>query len=275
MEKTSAFDESSLMFGEKKLAIASQNADVGDQLTWDGSAWIPSKNILVSYVHVDSEDVLYTGSNGIDIVGSDIRLASNLSWENNAFTIGSINNFTEFRVNRLSSNLTSPLKLLNSNNETLLKINDRGQLSIGYGESNGYSIASKGFGYFDSVISEFQTAIGTTNIGTVEHGPTLLIQSTYYENQAADMRSIVEVLDSQANSRFQILENGHIGISTGDPKATLDINGFARLKPYDEEPTTCDLDQKGSIALNSHYQICACTGTNWVETNDGSTPCQW
>ena len=89
------------------------------------------------------------------------------------------------------------------------------------------------------------------------------------------MRSIVEVLDSQANSRFQILENGHIGISTGDPKATLDINGFARLKPYDEEPTTCDLDQKGSIALNSHYQICACTGTNWVETNDGSTPCQW
>ena len=61
------------------------------------------------------------------------------------FTIGSTNS-AAFKVNRLSSSLTAPLNLTDSNEGTLLNVNSLGQLSIGYnGVHSGYSIASNGF----------------------------------------------------------------------------------------------------------------------------------
>ena len=265
-----------LFLSSDGMVLSSQNASIGDYLAWDGSSWVPSKNTGVTSSHS------FSASNGIDFDGQHFKLASNLSWENNTFTIGALNNYTQLRVNRMSSSLNSPLNIQSSYGETLLNINSDGELSVGLnGVHSGYSIASEGFNYFRHLISHKQMSVGTTNIGPREFGPTLLVQkptltvqSVPFDNAAAT-RSIVEVLSINAEPRLEIQEGGHVGISTGQPKATLDINGYTRLKKYTSEPIACDLDHDGSIALNSQYKLCVCNGSSWVESNDGVSPCNW
>ena len=117
-------------------------------------------------------------------------------------------------------------------------------------------------------------AVGTTNIGAAEFGPTLLVHSVAYDN-ASPTRSVLEVLSIDGQPRLEVQEGGQVGIATGQPKATLDINGYARLKKYSSEPLSCDLEHDGSIALNSNYKICVCNGSSWVESNDGTSSCSW
>ena len=257
-------NNSPIIFENFKLKLATQNATIGQQLTWNGSSWVPSRNEAVSY----------TGTNGIVINNSEIGFANNLDWSNNAFTIGS-NAAASLKVNRMTSSLTSPIKVVDANDSTLLDINAAGQISIGFnGAHNGYSIASHGFNLFTHMLSRYQAAVGTTNIGSTEFGPTLLVHSIKYDNPAPS-RSIVEVLSISGESRLEIQEGGNVGIKTGQPQATLDINGYAKLKKYSAEPTTCDISKEGSIALTSRYKLCACNGSTWVETSDGSTACAW
>jgi hypothetical protein len=253
------------------LKLATQNAEIGQQLTWNGTSWIPSQN----------ETVAYSAGNGIqlngrtfELNGSINELVNNLDWSNNTLSIGESNS-GQFNVNRLSSTLTSPIRVVGSENETLLDIDSDGHLSIGLnGAHNGYSIASEGLNFFRHSLTHKQAAVGTTNIGTAEFGPTLLVHSVSHENPPPT-RSIIEVLSMDGSPRLEIQEGGQVGISTGQPKATLDINGYARLKKYTSEPTACDLDHDGSIALNSRYKLCVCNGSSWVDTTDGTSGCNW
>ena len=246
------------------LKLATQNAIIGYQLTWDGTTWVPSKN----------ETVSYSASNGIQLNGTSFELANNLEWSNNTFTVGSSSS-AQFNVNRLSSSLTSPIKVVDASDKTLLDIDSSGRISIGLnGAHNGYSIASEGFNFFRHSISHKQAAVGTTNIGAAEFGPTLLVHSVAYDN-ASPTRSVLEVLSIDGQPRLEVQEGGQVGIATGQPKATLDINGYARLKKYSSEPLSCDLEHDGSIALNSNYKICVCNGSSWVESNDGTSSCSW
>ncbi|MCP4695364.1 MAG: hypothetical protein GY862_00745 [Gammaproteobacteria bacterium] len=60
------------------------------------------------------------------------------------------------------------------------------------------------------------------------------------------------------------------------PKATLDINGYAKLAKQSSAPDICDADHDGAIALASTYQMCVCKdGTGWVFITDGTTACVW
>ena len=221
---------------------------------------MPSKN----------ETVSYSASNGIQLNGTSFELANNLEWSNNTFTVGSSSS-AQFNVNRLSSSLTSPIKVVDASDKTLLDIDSSGRISIGLnGAHNGYSIASEGFNFFRHSISHKQAAVGTTNIGAAEFGPTLLVHSVAYDN-ASPTRSVLEVLSIDGQPRLEVQEGGQVGIATGQPKATLDINGYARLKKYSSEPLSCDLEHDGSIALNSNYKICVCNGSSWVESNDGTS----
>lgn len=255
---------SSIILENSVLKLATQNATVGQQLTWNGVSWVPSQN----------ETVSYSAGNGIQLNGTTFELSNNLNWSNNALTIGSSSS-AQLNVNRFSSSLTSPIKVVGSSNETLLDIDSSGRISIGLnGAHNGYSIASEGFNFFRHSISHKQSAVGTTNIGAAEFGPTLLVHSVTYENPTPT-RSIMEVLSIDGSSRLEIQEGGQVGISTGQPKATLDINGYTRLKKYTSEPIACDLDHDGSIALNSQYKLCVCNGSSWVDTTDGVTSCNW
>ena len=255
---------SSIIFENNRLKLATQNASVGHQLTWDGSHWVPSRN----------ETVSYSASNGIALNGTTFGLAPNLDWSNNTFTIGASSS-AELKVNRLTSTTSSPIRVVSATNQTLLDVNELGQISIGFdGAHNGYSIASQGSNLFTHSLSRFQSSVGTTNIGSVEFGPTLLVHSVPVDNPSPT-RSIFEVLSIDGSARLEIQEGGQVGISTGQPKATLDINGYTRLKKYSSEPIACGLDHDGAIALTSQYKLCICNGSSWVESADGTSSCSW
>ena len=122
--------------------LASQNATIGDVLTWDGSSWAPSAP------DASSTSVVYSASSGISIDDDVISLDE-------------------------SYEISNPIHIKNSSDESLLKISDTGQLMIGFENAYNYSIVSKGFNYFSNLISRYQASVGTTNIGTVTNGPTL------------------------------------------------------------------------------------------------------
>ncbi|MGH2343251.1 hypothetical protein ACRC7T_17415 (plasmid) [Segnochrobactraceae bacterium EtOH-i3] len=74
--------------------------------------------------------------------------------------------------------------------------------------------------------------------------------------------------------RMRITWDGKVGIGLNNPAATLDLNGFFRLKTNNDAPALCNEAYKGSIALTSATRMCVCDGTSWKEVNS-STNCSW
>ena len=71
--------------------------------------------------------------------------------------------------------------------------------------------------------------------------------------------------------RMEITSGGNVGVGTTNPQATLDVNGFARLKTNSANPAACAGATAGSIALSQSYNICVCNGTAWIyETANGN-----
>jgi hypothetical protein len=65
-----------------------------------------------------------------------------------------------------------------------------------------------------------------------------------------------------------------VGVNTETPKATLDINGTARLAKYSSQPVACDQAHDGTIALNHLTKMCICDGTTWLSVKD-DLACTW
>ena len=49
-----------------------------------------------------------------------------------------------------------------------------------------------------------------------------------------------------------------VGIMNQTPLATLDINGYAKLRSYDSAPVTCTENMRGTIVMNDDYDLCVC-----------------
>jgi hypothetical protein len=83
------------------------------------------------------------------------------------------------------------------------------------------------------------------------------------------------VVNGTLVERMTIRENGNIGVGTTTPVATLDVNGYVRLKKYVNPPVPCDPTHDGTIALTTKYMACACKGDipQWVKISDGTAPC--
>ena len=73
------------------------------------------------------------------------------------------------------------------------------------------------------------------------------------------------------------LIQGNVGIGTTAPVATLDVNGYVKLKSNSAAPVTCDAAHEGAAAYTgttTHY-MCFCNGTNWVKFTDNILACAW
>ena len=80
-----------------------------------------------------------------------------------------------------------------------------------------------------------------------------------------------------SNTNFVYDASGNVGIGRAAPQATLDINGYARLKVHSSQPATCSAANDGAIALSSQYTTCVCKGgsSTWVLNSNGTTSCTW
>lgn len=75
----------------------------------------------------------------------------------------------------------------------------------------------------------------------------------------------------------QYISGGNLGIGTTSPAATLDVNGYAKLKVNASPPATCDAAHEGSIAYTgttTHY-LCFCDGTGWQQASAPASACAW
>ena len=77
--------------------------------------------------------------------------------------------------------------------------------------------------------------------------------------------------------RMRISAGGLLGIGTTTPQATLDVNGFAKLKTNTSAPVSCSGTYEGSIAYTggTTRYLCFCDGTNWKQAHDPATACAW
>ncbi|MDD3371675.1 MAG: hypothetical protein PHE27_07635, partial [Alphaproteobacteria bacterium] len=68
---------------------------------------------------------------------------------------------------------------------------------------------------------------------------------------------------------------GLVGIKTTSPAATLDVNGYAKLKLNSSLPVSCVSGTQGSIALTSTARMCVCdTSNTWSDVVTGAA-CSW
>ena len=107
---------------------------------------------------------------------------------------------------------------------------------------------------------------GKVGLGTEAPGATLHIYST-------SQQVLLQVSTGTVNADALVVRgSGNVGVGTLDPVATLDINGFMRLKRNTIAPVACSPTYDGAIALtNDTYKMCVCNGaTNaWLFIGTG------
>jgi hypothetical protein len=129
-------------------------------------------------------------------------------------------------------------------------------------QSNADGISSVAIGNLSQAQGNYSTALGdsVTVTGTDSFGIGL----------DATARTV------SANNVMSVM-GGNVGIGTTSPAATLDIEGYMRLKKNTGAPAVCSAANDGAMALTSTYRTCVCSGgiSTWVYTSDGTTSCVW
>jgi hypothetical protein len=79
------------------------------------------------------------------------------------------------------------------------------------------------------------------------------------------------------NTIYADMAAGKVGVGSSTINATLDVNGYAKLKINSAAPVACGATYEGSIAYTgttTHY-LCFCDGTSWKQAHSPATACTW
>ncbi len=71
-----------------------------------------------------------------------------------------------------------------------------------------------------------------------------------------------------------VTKDNMVGIGVFPPAATLDVNGYMKLRKNTVAPAACNGTYDGAIALTSARRMCVCNGTAWTEVNSANA-CAW
>ncbi len=82
-------------------------------------------------------------------------------------------------------------------------------------------------------------------------------------------------VNANTSPSMLINSSGQVGIGSTSPQATLDVNGYARLKLQSSQPVACSSTNQGALALNHLAQACACNGTSWIFADSVGAACSW
>jgi len=89
-------------------------------------------------------------------------------------------------------------------------------------------------------------------------------------------RNIMALATTSGNITMMPGGTGKVGVGTTSPQATLDVNGYIKLKTNAAQPVACTASDKGSIAYTSTTNyLCFCNGTAWNQVHAPSTACTW
>jgi hypothetical protein len=158
---------------------------------------------------------------------------------------------------------------------TLLSISSAGNVTIGTQSGaqmlTTYDTPAKTTSY----TSAYHYA-GNTSSTDATNKIALQIESsgTWSGASATNTGLRVNVSGGTANYSATFL-GGNVGIGTTTPQATLDVNGFAKLKLNSSAPVTCAAAYQGSLALTHLARMCVCDTTNvWSDVVTGAA-CAW
>lgn len=134
-------------------------------------------------------------------------------------------------------------------------------VGVNYGGSSGPGVVGSSTSGASGL---FQSA------GAANTAPTLVTER--YSTSTADL---FQAQNASGVSLVKITDTGNVGIGTTGPQATLDVNGYARLKLNSSQPVVCSSTNQGAIALNHLAQMCACNGSSWIFADSTGAACSW
>jgi hypothetical protein len=117
------------------------------------------------------------------------------------------------------------------------------------------------------------TALGYNTGATLTTGSGNILIGNAADVPAASSSNRLNI----GNTIYGDLAAGNVGIGQSSPAATLDVNGYAKLKTNSSQPVACSATYKGSIAYTggtTNY-LCFCDGTSWKQAHSPATACTW
>lgn len=255
--------------GDQVIYKPDQNSFLGSFFVGDGGTNLSSSSSGGRYNTGIGLGSLYTVTSG--------RFNTSLGMNSLSYLISGSNNTS---IGALSLSL-----LTTTNNNTAIGYKSMTSSSTGanntaIGSQSGFvlsgdnnTVIGSDSGY-SLVTGSDNTFIGKGSGSGITSGSQNTIIGSYTGSDIQTVSNYVIISDGGNNRRITIDNLGNTGIGTLVPKATLDVNGFMKLKKYDSSSKpTCSTELDGAIILTTTYKLCACNGTNWINTDSGGGSC--
>ena len=201
-----------------------------------------------------SDGLRLSGAQAFTATGSTVILASHGSWTDVSLRTGSIDRLHITATGSVGIGTTSP--------DAKLKL---------YTDSSGLP------GNYLYVQSAHPTAWGETGIAIQTPQNYWSLWMSDGNNTGLPDSALSFYSGDAGGEVLTLLGSGFVGIGTTSPKATLDVNGYAKLKTNSSAPVACSATYKGSIAYTgttTNY-LCFCDGTSWKQAHSPATACTW